>query len=279
MPAVDHKRTRLFRIACTVLLCLAPSLVSLASQSAISSQPLTDHSGGRSPLVMHIHMVHMREMDLREGKAVARFEFHNAGDNALHIDNIKPSCGCVTTRLNQPPEGYAVEQSGEFYLEVDTSAESSGRHEYEVAIHYHLGEKADASAARQTEQVVFRVDVPEKKVTIRPRALIFYQFTEQPTEQPVNITDFRQGRDLEVVDVRVECPHVTAGELERTTDENGHVKWNFPITAAGNVPSGRQTGQVFIRTNDPEYGELRIPVLIYGPPAQQAATPTESTEE
>ena len=138
---------------------------TLACCSRTSSQPLTDAAAGRSPLVMHIHMVHMREFDLREGKAVARFEFHNSSDQTLHIDKIKPSCGCVTTRLNQPLDGYESEASGEFYLEVDTSAESSGQHQYDVAIHYHMGDKKDADAPSQTEQVVFRVDVPEKKVS------------------------------------------------------------------------------------------------------------------
>lgn len=279
MSSASKSRTRLFRAVCTLALCAAPCLASLASSSRTSSQPLTDAAAGRSPLVMHIHMVHMREFDLREGKAVARFEFHNSSDQTLHIDKIKPSCGCVTTRLNQPLDGYESEASGEFYLEVDTSAESSGQHQYDVAIHYHMGDKKDADAPSLTEQVVFRVDVPEKKVTVRPRALIFYQFTEQPTVQPVNITDFRQGKDLEVLDVRVECPHVTSGELQRTADENGNVKWTFPITAAGAVPSGRQTGQVFIRTNDSEFGELRIPVLIYGPPEQQAAKPAAKAEK
>ncbi len=264
---------RVLRAGLTGVLCLLPSLVSLAwmthdQQAGARSAPLAEIR----PLALHIHLVHLREFDIREGRAIARYEFHNAGAEPLRILSIKPSCGCVTVRLNQPPEGFASQQAGEFYLEVDTAAEASGQHEYEVRIEYQL-----SGAQPETTQVRFRVDVPEKKVSVQPRALIFYQFSDESTQQQVTITDFRAGRDLELLSLHPQGSGMTLSTPSRGEDVHGHRTWTFELTVSGSRPSGRQTGSIKIDTNDAEFPELRIPVLIYGPP-EQAARKSPSPE-
>lgn len=268
---------RMLRGCVTGGLCLLPSLVSLAwmthdQQAGARSAPLTEIR----PLAMHIHLVHLREFDIREGRAIARYEFHNAAAEPLRIRSIKPSCGCVTVRLNQPAEGYASQQAGEFYLEVDTAAEAAGQHEYEVRIEYQLAE-----AEPESTQVRFRVDVPEKKVSVQPRALIFYQFSEESTQQQVTITDFRANRELELLSLQPQGSGMTLSAPARGEDAHGHRTWTFELTVSGSRPPGRQTGYIEIDTNDAEFPELRIPVLIYGPPEQAARkSPTpESTSE
>ncbi len=267
MPHVNSRmgvRPRLIA-ATTFLICLMPSLVSLGWGFARPTEHTRLPQAEMRPLAMHIHMIHLREFDLREGKAIGRFEFHNAAEAPLKIDRIKPSCGCVTTRLLQPPEGYTPGEAGEFYLEVDTSSESAGPHEYEVMIDYRI-----AGKEQESSQVVFRVDVPEKKVMVQPRALIFYQFNADPTQQKVTITDFREGYDLELLDLRLEGEFLSVDIPQAGRDEYGHRLWTFHLTVAGAIPSGRKTGYVEIETNDAEYPELRIPVLIYGPPESPA---------
>lgn len=104
MPHVNSRmgvRPRLIA-ATTFLICLMPSLVSLGWGFARPTEHTRLPQAEMRPLAMHIHMIHLREFDLREGKAIGRFEFHNAAEAPLKIDRIKPSCGCVTTRLLQP---------------------------------------------------------------------------------------------------------------------------------------------------------------------------------
>ena len=251
--------------------CLVPSLVaySKSSTAEYASRPALVRA--ENPLAMHIHLVHLREFDLREGRAIARYEFHNAGTQPLKIKQIKPSCGCVTTRLNQAETGFKPGASGEFYLELDTAAESSGTHDFQVKIDYDVlhGDHAEAGS----QEVRFRVDVPDRKVAIRPRALIFYQMTAEETTQTVEITDFRSGHELKLVSQEVQGEFLSAGEPRLEFNEHGQRVWKLDVTAAGNVPIGRYSSTLFLETNDAEFPEIRLPVLIFGPRPQTAAAP------
>ena len=88
------------RILILLTVALLPILGS--SWAAIASRDVTySDSTSASPLTMHIHMVHLREYDLKEGKAVARYRFHNSGESPLRVTNVKPSCGCVAVRMKE----------------------------------------------------------------------------------------------------------------------------------------------------------------------------------
>lgn len=262
------------KIGATCVCCLLPSLAVLGGLSAADSPARFTESRSTPALAMHIHMVHLREFDIREGKAIARFEFHNAGESRLKIRQIKPSCGCVTTRIHQPETGYAGGAAGEFYLEVDTASESAGLQEYDIKIEYQTAAEGQDFEKAEVESVsvLFRVEVPEKKVTVRPRALIFYQFSPEPTVQTVEVTDFRERKNFEILDLKVENSQgfVKAEGLKLEPDENGRMIWKFQVTASGEVPSGRQTSYVQMRTSDPEFPQLRLPILLYGPPEKTA---------
>ncbi len=254
------------RTIITFCLCLLPAAWSLA----VSMHPVSSQGEIRQkieqPLVMHIHMVHLRQYDLREGKAIAKYKFHNAGDSPVTIKRIKPSCGCIQVRMRRQGKQIQPNEEGEFYLEVDTAGESSGLHEYQIRIDYF--EQADEEHLK-SEHVLYRVEVPEKKVTVRPRALIFYQLGSEETSQTVQLIDFRPESSFKITDLQIDSEFLTAGEVTTTQDQYGHQQISIPVTAKGSVPSGKYTGSVIIDTDDQEFPQLRIPVLIYGPNAAQ----------
>ncbi|WP_296459576.1 DUF1573 domain-containing protein [Rubinisphaera sp.] len=243
----------------TVLLAVFPVIGSAWASSSTSPKSFSAQ-GSRKDLAMHIHMVHMREVDLREGKAVAEFSFHNAGQAPLTISRIKPSCGCVTVRM-QEQEAFKPGESHKFYVEVDTAGETSGLHEYTIDVEYHT----DARKTAEHEQVLFRVEVPEKKVTVKPRALIFYQLSEQKTKQTVTLTDFRNRSHFEVLEIASSLDSIQIENQQVSQDEHGHLQITFDVSVSGKVSSGRQTQQIKVTTTDDEFSVINIPVLLYGP--------------
>lgn len=114
-------------------------------------------------------------------------------------------------------------------------------------------------------------------MTVRPRALIFYQFSPEPTIQTVEVTDFRERKSFEILDLKVDDQKgfLKVDGLKLEQDSNGHQVWKFQVTASGNVPSGRQTSYVQLQTNDPEFPQLRLPILLYGPPEKTAQATDE----
>ncbi|HBN77401.1 MAG TPA: hypothetical protein DD473_16660 [Planctomycetaceae bacterium] len=246
----------------TVLLAVFPVIGSAWASSSPSPKKFTA-PGSQKELAMHIHMVHMREVDLREGKAVAEFSFHNASQSPLTISKIKPSCGCVTIRM-QEQEAFQPGENHKFYVEVDTAGETSGLHEYTIDIAYHT----EDSKTSEQEKVLFRVEVPEKKVTVKPRALIFYQLSEQKTKQTVTLTDFRDRSHFEVLEIASSLDSIQIENQQTGQDEYGHLQITFDVAVSGKVPSGRQTQQISVTTTDAEFSQIKIPVLLYGPQAE-----------
>jgi len=246
----------------TFALCLLPATWSLA----VSVQPAQSQGelrpNNEQPLAIHIHLVHLREFDLRQGKAIAKYEFHNAGKKPITIKNIKPSCGCIQVRMRHQGKPIQPGEEGEFYLEVDTTGETSGFHEYQVRIDY---VQTDEEKNLISENVLYRVEVPRKKITVRPRALIFYQLSSQETSQTMQLTDFRPGSSFKITHLQVDSKFLTVGEAAMAKDQYGNLQISIPVTAKGSVPSGKHTGSIIIDTNDQEFPQLRIPVLIFGP--------------
>ncbi|MCG6155522.1 DUF1573 domain-containing protein [Rubinisphaera margarita] len=247
------------RSAAICLLALTPCLASAWSAArAVDSRFIPE--AAVAPLAMHIHMVHLREVDLREGKAVAEFGFHNAGEQSLTITAVKPSCGCVTIRMHENRE-FKPDEHGKFYVEVDTAGEQAGLQEYTVDVAY----RTAGSTAEEHKHVTFRVDVPEKKVTVKPRALIFYQLSAQKTTQTVTITDFRSLGTLEVLDVRCELGQLSIENRRVEQDVHGNPQVKFDVAITGIAPAGRQTDVIIVTTNDPEFPEIKVPLLVNGP--------------
>lgn len=254
----------------TLCLCLLPVAWSFAISVQASQRHGEFQHELKRPLAMHIYMVHLREFDLREGKAIAKFDFHNAAAKSIIIKNIKPSCGCIQVRMHEQGEPIAPGEERSFYLEVDTVGETSGLHEYKVRIDYQQqndGETEDTYAV-QSEQVRYRVDVPKKKVTVRPRALIFYQLSQQETAQTIELIDFRPESKFEITNIQTDSEYLTTGKEIIGQDQYGHMQISIPVTAKESVPSGKHTGSVVIDTDDPEFPQIRIPVLIYGTPSR-----------
>ncbi len=203
----------------------------------------------------------------------ANFVFRHRGTQPVKILKMTPSCGCLQPRflkMTAAPGHVAVFDPGAtdvLVLRVQPANESPGRHEYFVDIQYADPEPREA-------RVTFRVELPEKGISISPPAIMVYQFSDQPTVMPCLITDTRNvAWNVRGVSVSLSYVDVEVGESSHT--EAGTFEQPLKITVAAKVPYGRHRGLITVHTDNPEYPELKIPLMIQGPEDLDASDASE----
>jgi hypothetical protein len=186
----------------------------------------------------------------------AHFDFTNRSDRPVTILQLQPSCGCLDPKLYGDQTHYEPGESGRFYVTLHTANESPGPHGYTITVRYHDDRPRE-------EMLSFRLTLPERKVSVEPPEVYFYQLSGQPSEQIVYVTDYR-GPALEVVSARCTSDLVSVEVLPPETDEEGHRRTPIRLSVPGNVPAGRHTGLVTIATNDPDFRQLFAAILVHG---------------
>jgi hypothetical protein len=216
------------------------------AQSAVPAAP-------RAALVFDQYQVDLGEA-APAAFAVAEFRFANRSNRTVAIRDLQPSCGCLTPRLEK--RIYGPNETGTFLLRVQTANEEPGPKQYWVKLRY------DDPDPRAVE-LSFKVVLPQEKVVVRPKALIFYQLGEKPTSQEVAVIDYR-GKGLGIVGVESSSPLVSVEVLDPEKDADGNHRQRVSITVTGAVPTGRHNALVNIVTDDAVYQTLRVPLVIEG---------------
>lgn len=204
----------------------------------------------------------------------AEYHFTNTGTEPLTITKLDPSCGCLRPRLmldedNQEKMTYQPGESGYFVVSVATANEVPGPHTYTVDVDY------NDPQPRQSK-VRFKLHLPEKKVTVNPPELAFFQYNGQPSEATVYVTDYR-GHDIAVTGVESTSEVIEAEIRETEVDEYGNPRVPVVLHVPGIVPAGRALRTLTIRTNDPEFSVIQIPILVDGPEIAPVSASVDAT--
>ena len=206
----------------------------------------------RESLVFQQYLVNLREIEPTR-EASANFAFTNAGRRPVTITALEPSCGCLQPRLEK--RTYAPGESGMFSTRIQTATEKSGPKEYTITVRY------SDPAPRET-RLTFKVTLPEQQIVVEPRGLMVYQFGEAaPVEREIVVTDLR-GRALLVTGAQASTPWATAHVAGSDEDADGHHRTRILVTVSEDVPAGRHHGHVTIRTTDPEFSQLVVPLSV-----------------
>jgi hypothetical protein len=223
-------------------------------------------------------------LNLKETKAVAtvrgHFRFNNCSAETVKITNVKPSCGCVMWTLGGSKRTYGPGEEGRLDLVLPTANEEPGHHEYTVTITYNDG-------AERTTDVKFNVDLPAKSVRLEPAELYFYQYG-QPLTRTLRVIDDR-NKVLDIVDAKIEyyrgrgqSPEAVPAELAEATIEPSEITAGrratpIRIDVSGDVAPKEKIAHLVITTNDPDFKQLKVPMLIQpqkkAPPVQQSSVP------
>lgn len=196
----------------------------------------------------------------------ARFRFRNMGKLPVTIVETEPSCGCIKPRISR--KTLKPNDGSEILLRVRTASVDPGAKEYSLKVHYQQEVAAgQPKPAPQSVDLAFRVKLPAKQVLIQPRALIFYQLGDQPSEQELTVLDQRKtGLKILKAESSLPLAQVSLG-TSSDTDEGAHVS-RLRVKVAGHV-EGRHQGIIKLETDDPIYRRLTVPLIIEGPRSAQ----------
>lgn len=237
---------------------LIPICLALVGTSAIpKGRDLASHKS-IPPLAFRQYSVNLRET-APAARLVAPFAFWNRGETPLTITKLEPSCGCLAPRLLGNRKEYPPGVQGLFEVQVETARETPGPHTYSIRVHYTDGEQ------ELSELVTFRCEIPSRTVQVTPPELYFYQLSDSPISQTIRVRDFR-GKDLNVVSATSPSPHLALQVGEREADEEGVPSTAIHVEVGTNVPPGAHHNVISIRTDDPDFPLVTVPVFLQGKP-------------
>ncbi|REJ76656.1 MAG: DUF1573 domain-containing protein [Planctomycetota bacterium] len=241
---------RVFAACCPLLAAFAAQLSNIEPTQVTEAAPL-------SPLVFRQYAVNLREVP-PQPTFQAHFDFMNRGDHPVRITNLDPSCGCLRPVLHGDKTEYEPGETGRFYVTMHTANVAPGPHGYSVDVEY-------SGREQHTESLAFRITLPQKKLSVEPAEVFFYQLSGEAGEQTIHVTDYRGGRPLNVTAAHCDSEVVTVEILPAGQDDDGNPRVPLRISVPEGVPPGRQTALVKIETDDPEFRRVYAAVLVEGP--------------
>jgi len=236
---------------------VSPFLLAVVAQVNGPSAQASIPAKRRPALAFDQYLVDLGEAD-PVPFVYARFSFTNTGPNSVRVTKLIPSCGCLNPRLSK--RFYKPNERGQFYLRVETANEQPGPKHYTVRVQY------EDPRPRETE-LSFRVTLPVRKVTLQPKALIFYRLATGSADpagvltREIVVTDHRTEK-LTVTAVSCDSPLVTA-TIDRTeSDAHGNRRTHIRVTVSGKAPPGGVRALLKMTTDDSGYRMLRVPLMI-----------------
>ncbi|QDU50710.1 DUF1573 domain-containing protein [Gimesia panareensis] len=223
----------------------------------------------RPALAFETYLVDRGRLKETERVAGARFRFKNLSDQTVTVKELIPSCGCLQPQLEK--RVYKPHETGEFILKMETAGESPGQKEFFVDFKY-------ADPVERTARLTFKVELPVRRLVVKPKALVIYQFTPGRTIHPVTVSDYRGGKNFEITSVKSTSKYakVKLGELE---DKQGLRQQKLDVIVEDLVPAGKHDGLIVIKTNDPDFPELYVPLIIQGPDQKTVLKPDSKSPQ
>ncbi|MBM83005.1 MAG: hypothetical protein CMJ78_20785 [Planctomycetaceae bacterium] len=238
-----------------ILGAILPFAMSLVFSRADSHAQPIEGTPDRPGLAFDQYLVNFPEIEPTH-MVSARFAFKNSSDTTVTIKDLKPSCGCLRPRLKNEKHVFKPGERGEFYMRVETDKEPTGPKEYYCDVIY------EDTKPRET-RVTFKVTLPEKKVTVTPKSLIFFQPNEQRTTHKLYIDNYTDG-PLHVVGVESSLKLADAIIGEPEVSDDGRRRQVVLVSVAA-VPKGRHPGNITIFTTHPVHRKIVVPLRVDGP--------------
>lgn len=244
-----------------VMAGLMPFVLAVFVHAFRPSVPLAIAAPDRPALAFDQYLVDLGRVDGVATEVRGTFVFENHGTEPVEIDEVRPSCGCLSPQLSSKviPPG----ETGAVILRMQPANESPGRKEFYADVIYRDPQP------RET-RVTFRLELPERRLAVKPRALIVYQSSDEPTKHLVTVSDSRPNPG-QILSVKVSSPYAEATLLGRKITPEHGIETEIEVVVSADVPPGRHEALITIETDDPHSPQLRVPMLMHGrQPAEPA---------
>lgn len=261
---MSHRR----RTWLTVSLALVPFCAAIASKATSVDPRPTPLVQASSPLIFDQYGVSLGEVGPYPA-VEAHYTFVNRGNAPITIDRIQPSCGCVSCKLHDDRRTFAPGEAGRLTVRLQTANEQPGDHHYTVEVQ---------STGKQYAQelLTFRVTLPDRKISVEPREVFFYQLHGQADERTIQLIDYRGSEGtLAVIGAKATSDQVAVEVQPRSRDAQGHFRIPIKLKVPAHVRPGREIAHVWIATTDPAFPRIAVPVLIEGRAPIQGAAATD----
>lgn len=260
---MDERRSTLrprLKTAVLVGIPLMPFFLACLGTTAVpQSRGLSDHKI-LPPLAFRQYAVNLHEV-APTATLTAPFAFWNRSGKPLKIVKLEPSCGCLTPRLLGNRSEYGPGGQGLFEVQVETAREPAGPHTYSIRVHYSVDEQP------YEELVTFRCEIPERNVTVTPPELYFYQLSDAPLESQLRVEDHR-GKQLKITEASSRSPYLTVQVGPQEKHPEGRSSTTLQVGVKPGIPAGSNHTFIAIKTDDPDFPLIRVPVFLQGRPAK-----------
>ncbi len=187
---------------------------------------------------------------------VRKFTFTNSGTEPLTITEVRSSCGCLVPALAK--RIYQPGEHGELTVEVNTLSQPAGPHRWTFSLAYRYG----AAIGERSLELSANL---RQEIEIIPAAIAFRG--SDPPSAVITVTD-RRPKPLRVLAVSTSSSRLCA--------EFGPA--GVRVSIATDCPEGQSTGTVTLTTDDPDYREIKLPVMIDREPKRRVtALPNRAT--
>jgi Protein of unknown function (DUF1573) len=174
------------------------------------------------------------------------FELINSGDQVLEILDLRPGCGCLAPRIKQ--RSLAPSEKTTLVLELRTLGQAEGPHTWDIDVKYRSG------AETKTLPLALRGAV-HNEITVQPAILGLH--VVKSVQQEITVTDARPA-PLHVLAAEARAPGVQVTRIDRT----GKTTKILVSADATQLAPGRHDGVISIVTDDPDYSQLLVPVVL-----------------
>ena len=181
-------------------------------------------------------------------KLAHQFSFTNRCSADVEITEAKASCGCLapklSSRLLKPGE------TGVASLDVNTLTQAAGPQSWALRLVFRSEGRTYEETLRLSAHLL-------KEVSVQPATLVV--FADKAANHEITISDVR-AQPFQITEIRSSSPALKP--LLRTVPSQGQASWRIKLDVSSAFPNGRHEEAILITTNDPKYGELRVPVTI-----------------
>ncbi|MCA9062536.1 MAG: DUF1573 domain-containing protein [Planctomycetaceae bacterium] len=252
-PSVSQNRRRHVLV---LLLAVSPFLASLLLSQGEVRLPVLSISERPVTLVFDEYLLSYGEYPIEPRPLLEpAFHFRNIGKFPVSIEELIPSCGCITPQLTKteiPPGA-----DGYIKLPIRTANEPPGPHEYSLTVRYRDTETRYADLS-------VKVVLPEQKVTVTPQALLVMGSSSTHQTHEISVSDMRD-QPLNVIGASCTSPLIGVEPGAVRIQAAGR-QIPLTVTFPEQLPPGRHHGVIQIDTDDDEYPQLFVPLMVTGSP-------------
>jgi hypothetical protein len=207
--------------------------------------------------------------DIKAGMPLTQtFTLVNRGDAPLVIIDVKGSCGCVKTGVSR--KDLQPGDSSELSVELNTISQDAGVNFWTLNVRYQFGPDDQRSTSELSLQIKGNVI---REVDVTPVSL--FLSIERETQHSITVTD-RRSKPLTIDSVHCDSKYVKLQLSAAGANQQGQRTQQVHVTVLDSCPPGHFVESIAMMTNDPDYRELRIPLIVARRvPGAPTATPEQ----